>query len=65
MGVHFENTFGVYAEEAAIDWSIIIDVKELEISGGHLASNVHPTAIRFLYKGYIWYDKIVTNNFPL
>lgn len=57
--------FGVYGEEAAIDWSIISDIKELEIIGGHLAPYVYPAAIRFLHKGYIRYDKIVTHNFPL
>ncbi len=57
--------YGVYAENASIDWSIISDIKELEIFGGHLAPYVYPAAIRFLAKGYVRYDKIVTHNFPL
>lgn len=57
--------FGVYAEKAGIDFSIVSDIKELEIIGGHLAPYVYPSAIRFLHKGYVRYDKIVTHNFPL
>jgi 2-desacetyl-2-hydroxyethyl bacteriochlorophyllide A dehydrogenase len=57
--------FGVYGEKAAIDWSIISDIKELEIVGGHLAPYVYPVAIRLLAEKYIRYDKIVTHTFPL
>ncbi|MEM2178747.1 MAG: alcohol dehydrogenase catalytic domain-containing protein [Candidatus Methanomethylicaceae archaeon] len=57
--------FGVYGEKAAIDWSIISDIKELEIYGGHLAPYVYPVAIRLLQKKLINADKIVTHDFPL
>jgi len=57
--------YGVYAEEAAIDWSIISDIKELEIYGGHLAPFMYPVAIRLLAEGKIDADKIVTHDFPL
>ncbi|MEM3410242.1 MAG: alcohol dehydrogenase catalytic domain-containing protein [Nitrososphaerota archaeon] len=57
--------FGVYAEKGGLDFSIVSDIKELEVIGGHLAPYVYPAAIRFLQKGYVRYDKIVTHNFPL
>jgi len=57
--------FGVYGERAAIDWSIISDIKELEIVGGHLAPYVYPVAIRLLSRKLIRYDKIVTHVFSL
>ena len=57
--------FGVYGEKAAIDWSIISDIKELEIVGGHLAPYLYPVAIRLLSQKLIRYEKIVTHEFPL
>lgn len=57
--------FGVYGEEASLDWSIISDVKELEIIGGHLAPYVYPIAIRLLSQKHVNYDKIVTHTFSL
>lgn len=57
--------FGVYAEKTCIDFSIISDIKELEIVGGHLGAYAYPAAIRFIHKGYVRADKIVTHNFPL
>jgi len=57
--------FGVFAEKACIDFSIISDIKELEIVGGHLGLNTYPAAIKFLERGLIDYKKIVTHNFRL
>lgn len=57
--------FGVFAEKTCIDFSIISDIKELRIVGGHLGPYTYPAAIRLLHQGYVKYDKIVTHNIPL
>lgn len=57
--------FSVFAEEVSLDWSIISDIKELEIIGGHLGFNTYPTAIDFLSKGLITSKGIVTDPYPL
>ena len=57
--------FGVYAERTPIDFSIISDIKELEIFGAHLGPYSYPTAIRLLHKGHVNYEKIVTHNISL
>jgi L-iditol 2-dehydrogenase len=57
--------FGVFAEKVCIDFSIIGDIKELEIIGGHLAFHTYPLAIKYLSEGLVKTDKIITHNFPL
>ncbi len=57
--------FGVFAEKVCIDFSIIGDIKELEIIGGHLAFHTYPLAIKYLSEGLVKTDKIVTHNLPL
>jgi L-iditol 2-dehydrogenase len=57
--------FGVFAEKTSLDWSIISDIKELEIYGGHLGAYAYPMAIKYLAEGLVKTDKIVTHNFPL
>lgn len=57
--------FGVFAEKVSIDFSIISDVKELEIIGGHLGAYSYPLAIKYLKEGLVKVDKIVTHDFPL
>lgn len=57
--------FGVFAEKVNIDFSIISDVKELEIIGGHLGAYCYPLAIKYLKEGLVKVDKIVTHDFPL
>lgn len=57
--------FSVFAEEVCLDWSIISDIKELEIIGGHLGYNTYPTAIDFLSRGLITSKGIVTDPYPL
>ena len=56
---------GVFAEKASIDFTIISDMKELEIVGSHLGAYAYPPAIKYLSQGLIKTDKIVTHNFPL
>lgn len=57
--------FGVFAEKVCIDFSIISDIKELTIIGGHLGAYTYPLAIRYLHEGLVKVDKIVTHNLPL
>ena len=57
--------FSVFAEEVSLDWSIISDIKELEIIGGHLGFHTYPTAIDFLSRGLITSRGIVSEPFPL
>ena len=57
--------FSVFAEDVCLDWSIISDIKELEIIGGHLGFHTYPSAIDFLSKGLITSKGIVTEPYPL
>ncbi|MBN1580954.1 MAG: alcohol dehydrogenase catalytic domain-containing protein [Anaerolineae bacterium] len=57
--------FSVHAGPVAIDWSIIGDVKELNIHGSHLGPYSYPKAIQYLSKDTIATDKIVTHTMPL
>lgn len=57
--------FGVFAEKTCIDFSIISDIKELTIIGGHLGAYAYPLAIRYLQEGLVKVEKIVTHNLPL
>jgi len=57
--------YAVFAEKSCIDFSIISDVKELEIVGGHLGAYTYPLAINYLSEGLVKVDDIVTHNFPL
>lgn len=57
--------FGVFAKKTCIDFSIISDIKELEIIGGHLGAYTYPLAIKYLAEGLVKTDDIVTHDFPL
>jgi erythritol/L-threitol dehydrogenase len=57
--------FSVFAEEVSLDWSIISDIKELEVIGGHLGFHTYDAAIDFLSKGLITSRGIVTQPYPL
>lgn len=57
--------FSVFAEDVCLDWSIISDIKELEIIGGHLGFHTYGPAIDFLSKGLITSKGIVTEPYPL
>ncbi|MDD4860260.1 MAG: alcohol dehydrogenase catalytic domain-containing protein [Dehalococcoidales bacterium] len=57
--------FGVFADKTAIDFTIIGDIKELEVTGSHLAPHTYPIAIRYLAQGLVKTGDIVTHNFPL
>ncbi|MCX7731009.1 MAG: zinc-binding dehydrogenase, partial [Candidatus Caldatribacterium sp.] len=57
--------FGVFAEKTCLDFSIISDIKELEIVGAHLGLRTYPLAIEYLATGRVRTDKINTHDFPL
>jgi threonine dehydrogenase-like Zn-dependent dehydrogenase len=53
--------FAVHAKPARVDWSIIGDVKELDIHGAHLGPYAYPKAIRFIREGLVDPGPIVTH----
>lgn len=57
--------FSVLREPVIADWSIIGDVKELDVLGSHLGPYAYPVAIRYLNNGIVKVDEIVTHKFPL
>ena len=57
--------FSVHAGPVAIDWSIIGDVKELNIHGAHLSAYTYPLAIEYLRTGVIDGASLVSHQLPL
>jgi len=57
--------FSVHAGPVAIDWSIIGDVKELDIHGAHLSAYTYPLAIEYLRTGVIDGASLVSHQLPL
>ncbi len=57
--------FSVFAQEVSLDWSIISDIKELEIIGGHLGFHTYKSAIDFLSKGLITSRGIASKPYAL
>jgi threonine dehydrogenase-like Zn-dependent dehydrogenase len=57
--------FSVFNEPTLLDWSIIGDVKEIEIRGAHLSPYTYPAAIRFIQEGKVKAEDIITHEFPL
>jgi L-iditol 2-dehydrogenase len=57
--------FAVFEEDVKVDWSIIGDVKEIDIRGAHLSPFCYPLAIKYLQKGLVRVDRILTHDFPL
>ncbi len=57
--------FSVFAEEVSFDWSIISDIKELEIIGGHLGFHTYKPAIDFMSRGLITSRGIASEPYPL
>ncbi|GAB4546221.1 MAG: alcohol dehydrogenase catalytic domain-containing protein [Anaerolineae bacterium] len=57
--------FGVYGQEATLDFNLISEFKELEIRGGHVSPNTYPLAIDFLAEGLVDWKAMVTHTFPL
>ncbi len=57
--------FSVHAGPVAVDWSIIGDVKELNIHGSHLGPYCYPLAIEYLRKGVVDGEALVSHRLPL
>ena len=57
--------FSVLREPVIADWSVIGDVKELDVLGSHLGPYSYPIAIEYLRKGVVRVDRIVTHTFAL
>ena len=57
--------FSVFAEEVSFDWSIISDIKELEIYGGHLGFHTYKPTIDFMTRGLITSRGIASDPYPL
>jgi threonine dehydrogenase-like Zn-dependent dehydrogenase len=57
--------FSVHAGPVSVDWSVIGDVKELNIHGSHLGPYCYPRAIEYLEKGYVNGALLVSHKLPL
>ncbi|WP_427365318.1 alcohol dehydrogenase catalytic domain-containing protein [Candidatus Caldatribacterium saccharofermentans] len=57
--------FSVFNEPTTVDWSIIGDVKELDIRGAHLSPYTYPLAISLLHRGIVKAEEIITHELPL
>jgi len=57
--------FSVHAGPVSIDWSVIGDVKELNIHGAHLGPYAYPLAIEYLRNGVVNGEALVTHQLPL
>ena len=57
--------FGVYGQEATLDFNLVSEFKELEIVGGHVSPNTYPLAIHYLDRGLVDWRAMVTDSFPL
>jgi L-iditol 2-dehydrogenase len=57
--------FGVYGQEATLDFNIVSEFKELEIAGGHVSPNTNPLAIKYLDEGLVDWEFMVTHTYPL
>jgi len=57
--------FSVMREPVTVDWTIIGDGKELDVRGAHLSPFCYPVAIKWLEKGLLPIDQIITHQLPL
>ncbi len=57
--------FSVFAEDVSFDWSIISDIKELTIIGGHLGWRTYPVAIDLLARGLVTSEGIASSPYDL
>lgn len=57
--------FSVHAKPVAVDWSIIGDVKGLNVHGAHLGPYSYPLAIQYLRDGTVNGAALVTHKLPL
>ena len=57
--------FSLLRKPVTVDWTIIGDLKELNIHGSHLSPYCYPTAIDMLAKGLLPMAQIQTHWLPL
>ena len=57
--------FSVHAGPVAVDWSVIGDVKGLNIHGAHLGPYCYPLAMEYLKNGTVRGGDLVTHSLPL
>ncbi len=57
--------FSVMREPVTVDWTIIGDIKELNIHGAHLSPYCYPLAIDMLARRLLPMDRILTHRLPL
>jgi len=57
--------FSVHAEPVSVDWSIVGDVKELNIHGSHLGPFCYPLAIEYLLKSKVDGAALVSHSLAL
>ena len=57
--------FSLLRKPVTVDWTIIGDLKELNIHGSHLSPYCYPIAIDMLAKGLLPMDLIQTHWLPL
>ncbi len=57
--------FSMLQEPVTVDWTILGDVKELNVYGSHLGPYCYPKVIDYLTRGLLKTDGIVTHRLPL
>lgn len=57
--------YGVYRQDAVLDFNQVGEFKEFDIVGGHLSPMSYPSVIKFLEEGFIDAGALVTHQFPL
>lgn len=57
--------YGVFGSDVSVDWSIISDIKELDVLGAHLGPYCWPTAIAMIESGILPLDRICSHQLPL
>ena len=57
--------FSVHAGPVSVDWSIVGDVKELDIHGSHLGPYCYPRAMDYLLHGQVDGEALVSHQLPL
>jgi threonine dehydrogenase-like Zn-dependent dehydrogenase len=57
--------FSVHAGPVAVDWSIIGDVKELNVHGAHLGPYCYQRAIDDIHRGAVNVAALITHELPL
>lgn len=57
--------FSVFNGDVSADWSLIGDVKEVRILGGHLGPHCWPKAIEMVASNRLPLDDIITHTYPL